>query len=222
MLGHPREHQNSKNECRAAWERFRKMQNERHAAWERFSSPHGPNWCPQKGPPKTPQTIYFKMVLTFFGAPSEHPSWAHQKMEQPNWAPKSSLGDRAKHLFSSLFFLFLFSGIVLMASPNRPFIFKICNIASVLYMFLMPSLSPCWTTQWQPLNRKTSATLHGNASAKHETSATLHGNSLRLGMVQLRPPKESAAYWKIKFQSAKTENQNLPTLHGNAIAGKCI
>ena len=88
MLGHPREHQKSKNERRAAWERFRKMQNERHAAWERMLCPHGPDWCPQKGPPKTPQTIYFKMVLKFLGAPLEHPIWAHRKMEQPKWAPK--------------------------------------------------------------------------------------------------------------------------------------
>ena len=57
MLGHPREHQKSKNERRAAWERFRKMQNERRAAWERILCPHGPVWCPHKGPPKTSQTI---------------------------------------------------------------------------------------------------------------------------------------------------------------------
>ena len=89
-------------------------------------------------------------------------------------------------------------------------------------MLLTPSLSPCWTTKWQPQDQKASVTLHGNASAKHETSATLHGNAFRLRKVQLRPPKESAAYWKIKLQSAKTEKQNLPTLHGNAIAGKHI
>ena len=77
MLGHPREHQKSKNERRAAWERFPKMENERRAAWERVFGRDGPDWSPQKGPQKTSQTIYFEMFLKFFGAPLKHPSWAH-------------------------------------------------------------------------------------------------------------------------------------------------
>ena len=88
MLGHPREHQKSKNECRAAWERFPKMENERRAAWERVFGRDGPDWSPQKGPQKTSKTVYFKLFLTFIGAPLKHPSCAHQKMEQLKWAPK--------------------------------------------------------------------------------------------------------------------------------------
>ena len=122
MLGDPGDHHKSKNKRRAAWERFRKMQNERRAAREHVFCPHGPDWCPQKGPPKTPQTIYFNMVLKFLGAPSEHPSWAHQKMEQPKWAPKSSLGDRAKHLFSNLFLYFLFFLLLILIKYNTQFV----------------------------------------------------------------------------------------------------
>ena len=132
MLDHPREHEKPQNERHAAWELFPKMQNERHAAWERVFGRHGPDWSPQKGPLKTSQTVYFKLFWMFFGAPLEHPIWAHQKMEQPKWAPKSSPVDRTKHSFSKLFLLILFFGIVLMASPNVPFIFKIWNIAVVL------------------------------------------------------------------------------------------
>ena len=40
-------------------------------------------------------------------------------------------------------------------------------------------------------NQKTSATLHGNASAKNGTSATLHGNAFRVFMVQLGASKSS-------------------------------
>ena len=40
-------------------------------------------------------------------------------------------------------------------------------------------------------NQKTSATLHGNASAKNGTSATLHGNAFRAFMVQLGASKSS-------------------------------
>ena len=61
MLDRPREHQKPQNERHAAWERFPKMQNERHAAWERDLRRDGPDWSPQKGPPKMPQTVYFKL-----------------------------------------------------------------------------------------------------------------------------------------------------------------
>ena len=67
MLGHPREHEKSENDPHAAWERFRKMQNERRAAWERVLCPHDLDWSPQKGPPKTSETVCFKMVLTICG-----------------------------------------------------------------------------------------------------------------------------------------------------------
>ena len=101
MLDDPRESQKSKNERHAAWERFPKMQNEHHAAWERVFGPHGPGGSPQKGPQKTSQTIDFKMVLKLFGAPLEHPIWAHPKMEQPKWAPKS--GHSEVFIFPTLF-----------------------------------------------------------------------------------------------------------------------
>lgn len=42
--------------------------------------------------------------------------------------------------------------------------------------FRMPSLGPCWTTQGNVKNWKTSAMLHRSAPAKNKTSATLHGN----------------------------------------------
>ena len=78
---------------------------------------------------------------------------------------------------------------------------------------------PKWTpTIAQSHGAKTSATLHGNAPAQDGTNATLHGNAFRLRMVHFCLPKVSAAYWKIKHQSAKTETHHLPTLHGNAIS----
>ena len=80
------------------------MQNERHAAWERDFCSHGPDWSPQKGPSKTLQTIYFKIVLNIFGVPPEHPLCAHQKIDHPKWTPKSAQGDRTKHLFLLIFF----------------------------------------------------------------------------------------------------------------------
>ena len=97
MLGHPREHQKSQNERRAAWERFRKMQNERRGARERVFCPHGPDWSPQKGPKKTFQTVYFKLFLMFIGGPLKHPSCAHQKKEEPKWAPKSAQSECSKY-----------------------------------------------------------------------------------------------------------------------------
>ena len=136
---YPRECQNSQNECHAAWERFPKMQNERHAAWERFAKmknephaawerifcPYGPGWSPQKDPPKTPQTICFNMFLKFFGAPLEHPSCAHQKMDHPKWSPKSSQGNHTKQSFSGHILHILLFGIHLVAAPSVPFIWKI-------------------------------------------------------------------------------------------------
>ena len=56
------------------------------------------------GPPKTAQTIYFKMFWNLFGARPEHPSCAHQKMDQLKWMPKSAQGDRTKHVFLKRFF----------------------------------------------------------------------------------------------------------------------
>ena len=108
------------------------MQDERHAAWERDFCSHGPDWSPQKGPSKTLQTIYFKIVLSIFGVPPEHPLFAHQKIDQLKWTPKSAQGDRTKHLFLNIFLLILFFGLHLVTAPGMPFIFKICNIALVL------------------------------------------------------------------------------------------
>ena len=48
---------------------------------------------------------------------------------------------------------------------------------------------PCWTTQGNMRNPKTSATLHENASRKYKTSAALHGNVFLVGMVEIGPPK---------------------------------
>jgi hypothetical protein len=61
-----------------------------------------PNMCP----PKTPQTMYFKLFLKLFRAPPEHLSCAHQKIDQPKWTPKSAQGDRTKHSFSNSFVAF--------------------------------------------------------------------------------------------------------------------
>ena len=47
----------------------------------------------------TSQTVYFKLFLTFIGGPLEYPSWAHPKMEQPKWAPKSAHSECSKYLF---------------------------------------------------------------------------------------------------------------------------
>ena len=129
MLGHPREHQKSKRERRAAWERFRKMQNERRAAREPVFCPHGPDWSPQKDPPKTSQTIYLKMVLKFFGAPLEHPSWAHQKMEQPKWVPKSGHSECSKCYFFHRFLTILVFCIRFWRALLFRFVFKICKKA---------------------------------------------------------------------------------------------
>ena len=52
-LDHPKEHQKSKNERHAAWERFGKKRNERHAAWERFLNIARPGMVPKMGVPKT-------------------------------------------------------------------------------------------------------------------------------------------------------------------------
>ena len=72
------------------------------------------------------------MFLNIFGGPPEHPLSAYQKMDHPKWTPKSAQGDRTKHLFLNLFLLILFFGLVLVAAPGVPFIFKICNFALVL------------------------------------------------------------------------------------------
>ena len=91
------------NERHAAWERSGTMQNERHTAWERVFCPHGPDWSPQKVPPKASQTNYFKTFLKLLGAPLEHPSCPHQKMEQLKWAPKSAHSECSKYTFSKQF-----------------------------------------------------------------------------------------------------------------------
>ena len=108
MLGHPREHQKSKNERRAAWERFRKMQNERHAAWERFSSPHGPDWCPQKGPPKTPQANYFKNGSDVFWSPIGAPKLGTPKNGAAQLGAKElSRRSRQTFIFKPFFVIFV-------------------------------------------------------------------------------------------------------------------
>ena len=48
---------------------------------------------------------------------------------------------------------------------------------------------PCWATQENIKNPKTSAALHGNASGKCKTSAALHGNVFFVRMVQIGLPK---------------------------------
>ena len=53
---------------------------------------------------------------------------------------------------------------------------------------------PCWTTQWNIKNQKTSAAHYENASEKCKTSAALHGNVFVVRMVQIGlskrvPPK---------------------------------
>ena len=112
-------------ERHAAWERFSNMKNESHAAWEHICCPYGPGWSPQKDPPKTSQTICFKMFLKFFRAPLEHPSCAHQKMDHPKWTPKSSQGNRTKHSFSRRILLILIFGIQVVAAPSMLFILQI-------------------------------------------------------------------------------------------------
>ena len=114
-----------KNERHAAWERFANMKNESRAAWERICCPYGPGWPPKKDPPKTSQTMCFKLFLIFFGDPLEHPICAHQKMDHPKWTPKSSQGNRTEHLFSGLILQILLFGINLVAAPSMPVIWKI-------------------------------------------------------------------------------------------------
>ena len=53
----------AENEHRAARERFPKVQNLRHAAWQRVFCPHGPDWCPQKGPPQDGPNHLFEDAL---------------------------------------------------------------------------------------------------------------------------------------------------------------
>ena len=94
-----REVRQTENERRAAWERFGKNKNACHAAWERLS----PRLFPQKVSSEMPRTSYFKLFSRLFRAPPEHPSCAHQKIDQLKWTPKSAPGDRTKHLFSNSF-----------------------------------------------------------------------------------------------------------------------
>ena len=82
------------------------------------------DWSPNMGPPKMAQTMYFKMFWNLFGAPPEHPSCAHQEMDQCKWTLKSAQGDRAKHSFSNLFLQFVFFGLHLVAAPGMAFILK--------------------------------------------------------------------------------------------------
>jgi hypothetical protein len=143
---------------------------------------------PKRVPPQTSQSICFPLLLMFFGAPLEHPSCAHQKMEQLKGAPKSVHSECSKYSFFQrmlqiLFFCIRFWCTLLLRSA-----FEICKMALVLYIFRTPSLSPCWTSGLQAQNLKTSATLHGNAPAQNGTSAMLHGNAFRVFMVNLGAP----------------------------------
>ena len=135
------------NERRAAWENCTKIENECRAAWERFFGPPGPDWSTKMGPPKTLQPSDSKLFLNLFGAPPEHPSCAHQKIDQLKWTPKSARGDLTKLAFSNFCLHFLLVGVDLVTALGVPFILNICNIALVLQMFLMPSLSPSWTVE---------------------------------------------------------------------------
>ena len=83
-LDYPRERQKSKNERHAAWERFPKMQNERRAARERVFCPHGPDWCPQKGPKKMSQTVYFKLFWRLLEA-----HWSTRIAHAKKWSSPS-------------------------------------------------------------------------------------------------------------------------------------
>jgi len=179
-LDHPRKRQKSQNERHAAWERFSKMQNERRAAWERVFGRDGPDWSPQKGPQKASQTVYFKLLLTFSGAPLKHLSCAHQKMEQPKWAPKSAHSECSKYVFFRRCLINVVFRLRFWRAILFRFVFKICKKALVLYIFRMSSLRPCWTTQGNVKNPKTSPRLHGNAPTQEGTNATLHGNAFRL------------------------------------------
>ena len=66
------------------------------------------DWSPKMGPPKTAQTIYFQMFWNLFGARPEHPSCAHQKMDQLKWTPKSAHSECSKYVFSQPFLKILF------------------------------------------------------------------------------------------------------------------
>jgi hypothetical protein len=159
MSDRSREHHKPQNERHAAWERFPKTQNERHAPWERDLCRDGPCWSPQTSPPKTPQTVYFKLFLMFCGAPLEHPSCAHQKMEQPKWAPKRAHSGCATYLFFKRFLMILVLCLHFWHAILFRFLCKTCKKALVLYIFGTPSLRPCRTTSGDVKNPKTSPTL---------------------------------------------------------------
>jgi hypothetical protein len=188
-----------KNERHAAWERFPQIQNERRAAWERVCGRDGPDWSPQQGPQKTSQTVYFKLFWTFIGGPSKHPSCAHEKMEQPKWAPKSAHSECSKYLVFRRFLKIVVFCLRFWRAILFRFVFKMYKKTLVLYIFRTPSLRPCWTPQGNIKNPKTSATLHENASAQKKTNATLHGNAFRLLMgPQSGPPQiAQSIYFKL-------------------------
>ena len=91
-----------------------------------------PDWSPKMGPLKTLQTIYFNIVLNIFGDPPKHPLFAHQKIDQLKWTPKSAQGDRTKHLFSISFVQFVFFVIDLVTALGVPLNLKKSKIALVL------------------------------------------------------------------------------------------
>ena len=78
------------------------------------------------------QTFCFNMFLKFFGVPLEHPSRAHQKMEQPKWAPKSTHSECSKYLFFERLFRILVFCIRFWRTLLFRFVFKICKNALVL------------------------------------------------------------------------------------------
>ena len=93
--------------------------------------PHGPDWSPKMGPRKQLKTVCFKMFLKLLGAPSEHPSCAHKKMDQPKWTPKSAHSKCSKYLYYQGFLTNLFfGGRFWHALLLRP-ICKICKVAMV-------------------------------------------------------------------------------------------
>ena len=97
-------------------------------------------------------------------------------------------------------------------------------------MFRARSLRPCWATQRNVKNQKTSATLHGNAPAPKKTSATLHGSAPAKKWSPKKGPKKRSKPFEINVfrcffgeRGAELTPSDLSaTLHGNAIFGKNV
>ena len=101
-------------------------------------------------------------------------------------------------MFFPIHFEYLFFGFHIVAASAVPFFFEKNKHLLILYMFLTPLLGPCWATQKNTKNFKTSAALHGSDPAKCRTSATLHGKARADRTVQIGPKQ-------------KRSTQNLPS-----------